>query len=384
MPAKAGAPFERLDSSLYSLHSSKRMIASGTKLGPYEIIDVIGAGRTTCAGRSAVKISPGPLEYLAISFLLSTALVVQAAEPQQHHYEVVHGWPVLPENSILDEVSAVAVDSKQNVFVLMRGGRKWPDSDVLDTTVIPASTIFVFDGNSGQLLNRWGENIFALPHSITIDSNDNVWVADVALHQVFKFTHDGKLIFTLGEHAVEGNDSSHFNRPSDVAVRADGSFYVSDGYGNSRVVKFSADGKFLLEWGKKGNEAGQFNLPHGIALDNNGQVFVLDRENQRVQIFEQNGKYVSEWHGPPFVHPQDIKINADGFAFVVQAGEDKLPDRTGILMMRKDGIVIERIGGYGNYDGQFLDPHWVAVAKNGDVYVADFSGKRVQKFTLRK
>jgi peptidylamidoglycolate lyase len=300
------------------------------------------------------------------------------------HYEVVHGWPVLPENQILDEVSSVAIDSKQNVFILMRGGRTWPDSDILDTSLIPAATIFIFDGNSGQLLGKWGENSFALPHGIEIDANDNVWVTDVALHQVFKFTHEGKLLLSLGERAVPGNDSTHFNRPSDVAFAADGSFYVSDGYGNSRIVKFSAEGKFLLEWGTKGSEAGQLNLPHSVALDKTGRVYVADRENHRIQIFDGNGKYISEWHGPPFVTPQDIKITSEGFALVCDVGNDKPPDRTGVLLMRDDGSVIERIGRYGNYDGQFLDPHWVAVAKNGDVYVADFGGKRVQKFVLHK
>jgi hypothetical protein len=112
---------------------------------------------------------------------------VPATKPPVAHYHVVHGWPVLPENNILDEVSAVAVDSLENVFVLQRGGRKWPDSDVLDETPIPVPTIFVFDGHTGRLLTEWGENILALPHSITVDGKDNVWVADVALNQVFKF-----------------------------------------------------------------------------------------------------------------------------------------------------------------------------------------------------
>src|ERR1043166_3009691 len=120
-----------------------------------------------------------------IVFLLACIQLGNAKSPL--HYEVVHGWPLLPDNQILDEVSAVAVDSKQNVFVLMRGGRTWPDSDILDTSLIPTATIFVFDGNSRQLLSKWGENTFALPHGIMIDANDNVWVTDVALHQVFKF-----------------------------------------------------------------------------------------------------------------------------------------------------------------------------------------------------
>src|ERR1051325_3386362 len=102
------------------------------------------------------------------------------------HYHVVHGWPVLPENSILDEVSAVAVNSSGNVLVLQRGGRKWPESDVLDQTPIGVPTVFVFDGSTGRLLRKWGANLFALPHSVTVDRQDNVWITDVALNQVFK------------------------------------------------------------------------------------------------------------------------------------------------------------------------------------------------------
>ena len=304
---------------------------------------------------------------------------VPATKSQVAHYQVVHGWPVLPDNNILDEVSAVAVDSLENVFVLQRGGRKWPDSEVLDETPIPVPTIFVFDGRTGRLLTKWGENILALPHSITVDGQDNVWVADVALNQVFKFSHDGKLLLKIGERAVAGDDAAHFNRPSDVAVSPDGSFYVSDGYRNNRIMKFAPDGKFLFQWGMKGNGIGKLDLPHAIALAA-GRVYVVDRGNKRIQVFNEKGVYLAEWKGPPFVGPQDIKIGRDGTAFVAQTGSSKPPDVTGVLVMRLDGSVIERIGRYGNYDGQFLDLHWVAIARSGAVYTADFEGKRVQKF----
>ena len=191
-------------------------------------------------------------------------------------------------------------------------------------------------------------------------------------------------LLTLGERGVSGDDTSHFNRPSDVAIAADGSFYVSDGYGNSRVLKFSADGKFLFQWGKKGKAAGEFDLPHAIALDTKGNVYVADRQNKRIQVFDDQGKYITEWKGPPFVNPQNIKIGEDGTAFIVDTGNDQPPDRCGLWILNNDGSVIERVGRYGNYDGQFLDPHWVAIAKSGEVYVADFTGKRVQKFVRSK
>src|ERR1051326_9221201 len=172
------------------------------------------------------------LKIIAIGILLPASNVpltghAQSIRPSRRvsvtnsphfHYEVVHGWPVLPENSILDEVSAVAVDSHDNVLVLQRGGRKWPDNGPFDQTPIPVPTIFLFDGRSGRLLNKCGENALALPHSITVDAQDNIWIADVALNQVFKFSHDCKLLLKLGERGVAGDDATHFNQPSDIAV----------------------------------------------------------------------------------------------------------------------------------------------------------------------
>jgi len=301
------------------------------------------------------------------------------------NYHVVHGWPELPDNTVLDEVSSVAVDSSGSVLVLQRGGRQWPDSDVLDTTPIAVPTVFVLDGRTGRLLKKWGDRLFALPHSVTVDRQDNVWVTDVAWHQVFKFSRDGKLVLTLGERGVAGDDGSHFNRPTDVAVEPDGSFYVSDGYGNNRVLKFGPDGKFLSQWGTKGRSPGQFDLPHGIALDGAGRVFVVDRHNARVQVFDRSGNFLSQWKNALFVEPQDIAIAGDGAAFVTEiGGEGALPDRSGVYVMRTDGSSAGRIGRRGNYDGQFIIAHGVAVGKDGEVYVADFFGRRVQKFLRGK
>jgi peptidylamidoglycolate lyase len=295
-------------------------------------------------------------------------------------YEVVHGWPQVPENEMLDEVSAVAVDRHDNVFVLTRAGREWPESGKFDTAPIAKPTVFLFDGKSGRLLARWGAGVFALPHSITVDAKDQVWITDVALHQAFKFSHDGRLLLSLGERAKPGNDARHFYKPSDVAVGNDGSIFVADGYGNSRVVKFDDAGKFLTTWGSKGKNPGQFDLVHGLTIDNQGHVCVADRQNARIQCFDRGGRFLFQWKGPPFVSPQDLKFDAKNRAYVIEAGNSAPPDETGVLVLDKDGKVIERIGRWGNYDGQFVDPHWVAVDSRGAVYVADFEGKRVQKF----
>ena len=147
-------------------------------------------------------------------------------------YQVVHGWPELPEGFAFGQVSGVGVDSHNHVFVFHRGDHP----------------IMCFEGATGKLVASWGDGMFATPHGLAVDVKDNVWVTDVGHHQVFKFSHDGELLMTLGDKDVPGLDGKHFNRPTDIAVAPDGEFYVSDGYGNSRVVKFSAAGQLLFDW----------------------------------------------------------------------------------------------------------------------------------------
>jgi peptidylamidoglycolate lyase len=283
---------------------------------------------------------------------------------------------------MLNEVSAVAVN-RDSVFVLTRAGRKWPDNDQLETALIEKPTIWIFDPRTGDLLRRLGAGLFALPHSVTVDAGGNIWVADVALHQVFKLSPQGKPLLTLGQRAVSGEDHRHFNRPSDVAIGADGSIYVSDGYGNNRIVKFDRTGKFVRAWGNKGASQGEFNLPHAIAIDRGGRVFVNDRGNARIQCFDADGRFLFEWKGPPFVSPQDVKIGSSGRVYVVQSGDEPPPDEAGVVVLDSEGSMLERVGRYGNYDGQFVDPHWVAVDSDDNIYVADFTGRRVQKFVRK-
>jgi len=198
-------------------------------------------------------------------------------------YELVQDWPRLPKGFNLSDVTAVGIDRDQNIFLFQRTGRHW--TQPFPDTTISSNTIFLLDNVTGKILNSWGANLFIMPHGLTVDNENNVWVTDVALQQIFKFSHDGKLLMNLGVAKISGNDSMHFNLPTDVAIATDGSFYVSDGYGNSRVVKFSKEGKYLFDWGKKGDKAGEFNTPHGIDLDSKDNVYVADRENNRIQKF---------------------------------------------------------------------------------------------------
>ena len=293
---------------------------------------------------------------------------------------VQHGWPILPVGEVLGQATGVGVDSHGAVFAFHRAGRTWVEPFPKDP--IAAPTIWVFDGATGRVLRTWGADLFIMPHGLTVDRNDNVWLTDVGRQQVFKFSSDGKLLLTLGERGVAGADSGHFNLPTDVAVRPDGGFYVSDGYRNTRVMRFDATGHFLSQWGAPGTGPGQFDLPHGLALDKAGRVYVADRSNARVQVFDGAGKFLADWHGPEIGRPYGVAVAPDGTVFTIDGGDQPKspPDRGGATHLAADGKILERFGSYGNYDGQFRLGHDVAVGPGGVVYVADAGGQRVQKF----
>lgn len=316
--------------------------------------------------------------------LLTAAIAFNAANlaAAESGWQLVRGWPVLPEGRVLGSVSGVGVDTTGNIVVFHRAGRLWPSSDPLDIKPIAGTTVWIFDAKSGVRIGEWGANTFAMPHGLTVDAHDNVWLTDVALNQVFKYTHDGKPLLVLGERGVPGDDANHFNRPTKVAVAKDGSFYVADGYRNTRVAKFAPDGKFLMQWGTKGTGPGEFQTVHGIALDTQGNVYVADRENMRVQVFTADGKFLRQWKSEALGRPYGVVVAGDGTAFVADGGDqpDAPPDRSGLVVLHADGSVAERIGHWGNYDGQFMMAHDLVLGRDGAVYVGDIKGSRVQKF----
>jgi len=187
----------------------------------------------------------------------------------------------MPDGWKFGRVSSVAVDSAGEVYVFHRGKK--------------ADPIVVFDAK-GKYLRSWGKDMFGNPHGMRVDRRGNVWVTDNGDHQVMKFTRDGKLLLTLGVKGEKGEDGNHFFRPTDVAFSPDGKFfYVSDGYGNARVVKFTIDGKFVKAWGRHGTGPSEFNTVHSVAVDSKGILYVSDRENNRIQIFDADGKFLRQW-----------------------------------------------------------------------------------------
>lgn len=295
-------------------------------------------------------------------------------------YELVKDWPQLPPGYKLSQVTGVGVDAAQNIFLFHRTGREW--SEPFPDSTISVATILMLDRHTGKILNSWGANQFIMPHGLTVDRNNNVWVTDVALHQVFKFSHEGQLLMTLGEAKTAGTDSAHFNLPTDVAVASDGSFYVSDGYGNSRVIKFSASGKYLMQWGTKGSAPGQLHTPHGIDLDAAGYVYVADRENNRIQIFDSTGKFIAQWKNKEAEQLYAVTINKlDQQVFAVDYLTQLMkPVGSDILRFDTTFVLQERFGRSGLYNGPKARYHDIALDNEGSIYLADILSPNIYKF----
>lgn len=301
--------------------------------------------------------------------------------PVPTSYAVVEGWPDLDE--ALGQVSGVGVDSSDGVLVFRRADRVW-DGNPVEDDPIDVPVILRLDPETGAVTSSFGAGMFVVPHGLTVDAEDNLWVTDVGVHQVVKLSPAGKVLLTLGERGVPGDDETHFDRPTDVAIGDDGAVYVSDGYGNARVAKFSPSGDYLMSWGSRGTNPGELDVPHGIAIDPEGRVYVADRGNARVQAFDEVGQLLFVWEGEELGRPWSITFDPAGFGYVVDGGDqvpEGEPDRARVLKVDRQGAVIGSFGAYGHEAGEMIWPHDIAVDSEGALYVAEVNtGKRVQKF----
>ena len=232
-------------------------------------------------------------------------------------YRTVENWFKLSDGRMWGSTSAVEIDRDGNLWVAERCG-----ANSCAGSNLPS--ILKFDA-SGKLLKSFGEGMFVFPHGIYVDQQGNVWVTDGQGkdgkgQQVFKFSPDGKVLMTLGKAGVAGDGPDTFNQPSDVIVAANGDIFVADGHGgntNARIVKFSKDGKFIKTWGKKGTAPGDLDTPHALAYDSKGRLFVGDRANNRIQIFDQNGKFLDQW--TQFSRPSGLYIDKNDVLYVADS-----------------------------------------------------------------
>ena len=361
----------------------------------------------------------------AIAMAACLAMAQTPAEP----YREVPNWAELPGGRLWGHVFGVGIDSRGHIWVLDRcGGSSCVGSN--------AAPLHEYDA-SGKYLKSIGEGLFVFPHSLYVDKDDNLWVTDCGVkdgkgNQVFKISPDGKVLLTLGKKGVLGGSPDNFVGPTDLTIAPNGDIFVADGhaalalgggefYGfanNSsgiprmRILRFSKDGKFMNAWGKEGTGPGEFNVPHGIAMDSTGRLFVADRGNNRIQIFNQDGKFLGEWKqfGKPcgiyidskdtmYVADSDSNQNLWGWKYSVDhpcascvkrvlrppdVGLDNPEFTQGIRIgSTKDGMVRAYIPPHMGPEGPTNLPERLTADASGNVYLAEGRSMSIRKYVWK-
>ena len=284
----------------------------------------------------------------------------------EYTYEVDMDWAKLPDGWTFTDVAAVAVDADDNVYVFNRGEHP----------------MIVFD-REGNFLRSWGEGLFSRAHGLEIAPDQTLFCTDDGDHTMRHCTLDGKVLMTIG---IPGKPAPYmsgepFHRCTHTAQSPEGDIYISDGYGNARVHKYAPDGKRLFSWGEPGTDPGQFNIAHNICCDADGWVYVADRENHRVQVFDGNGKYETQFHnmhrpcGLCMAQRSDslIYVGELGAGMNVNRNMPNIGPRVSIMTLR--GETLKRLGDLpaGTEPNRFIAPHGLAVDSHGDIYVGEVS-----------
>ena len=296
-------------------------------------------------------------------------------QPTVIEYRVDPAWPKRPaEFGPRAAVPGIAVDGQDRVWCLERG--KVP--------------VQIYSGR-GDLVASWGQSQFKGPHSVRFDSQGNVWITDFLAHVVKKLTREGRLLMTLGTPGQPGNDASHFAGPTDTAITPAGDVFISDGYGNRRVVHYNAQGKFVKAWGTYGGGPGQFCLPHQVVVDSRGVLYVADRNSGRVELFDQQGKFLDQWTdlimpwGLWITRADEIWVCGSSPQSWYKDGSYPPPKDQIFLRFTTDGrarqlwtVPVGQDGKEKPGDCNWL--HAVAVDSQGNLYTGEINGRRAQKF----
>jgi sugar lactone lactonase YvrE len=300
-------------------------------------------------------------------------------------FEVVKNWPQRPRGAERGAIPSIAIHKDGNIWIHSRAN--------------PMVQVYAPDG---RYLRGWmEEDKRAVPHGISFDAEGNVWLVDVGLHNLRKFTPDGKLLLTVGVTGQPGADAGHFNRPTGVAFAPNGEIFVADGYGNSRIVHLDSDGRFIKAWGTLGVEPGNFSLPHAIACDSKGRLYVADRNNVRIQVFDANGKLLDVW--PSLLTPWNFHLTDKDELWVCGSSPMQwtaahkhpalplgCPPKDQVLArFDTTGRMLElhTFPKGEDHHEQAGDLNWfhaVALDHEGNLFAGDIIGKRVQKFARKR
>jgi DNA-binding beta-propeller fold protein YncE len=319
--------------------------------------------------------------HLTYAALLSVATFAQQPSSAPRNdlpqpYRTTRDWGELPKGVAWAAVTAIESAPDGTVYVVHR---------CFANSCAGRSEAPILKYNAeGKLLASWGQGMFLFPHGATVDREGNLWLTDARGekgkgNQVFKFSPDGKVLLTLGKAGISGSGPDLFDQPTDVVVAPNGDVFVTDSHRNgtnNRVVKFTKEGKYVKEWGRKGSGRGEISEPHTIAMDSRGRLFVGDRENNRIQIFDQEGNYLDEWR--QFGRPSGIYITADDTIYVADSesgpdtGAHELPGiKKGIRIgSARDGSVTAFIEDMESTRAEHSGAEGVGVDRAGNVYGA--------------
>jgi len=369
--------------------------------------------------------------FLAGAMLLAAAPLFAQLSIPEISYDSPANLLKLPDRLYLGEAVGVATNSKGHVFVYTRTGGSFGTEGTSRTFEVGGSRLFEFDQN-GAYVREIGHNLygFTFAHAVRVDPQDNIWVVDEGSNMVIKFNPEGRVIMTMGRKAENiripggqapaappaaaggrggaapegagagrggagagrggaggpvgaGAQTDVFDRPTDVAWDTNGNIFISDGYGNSRVAKFDRNGVFLKSWGSRGTAPGQFNTPHTIAADAQGNVYVGDRGNRRIQVFDNNGEFKAQYLNvgapwavciSPGLHQYLFSSNSNGTADM-ENGE--------IYKMELDGRILGKFGKAGKLIKEFGSVHEMDCRNPNELYVGEITNWRVQKLLLR-
>jgi sugar lactone lactonase YvrE len=288
---------------------------------------------------SVNRIDAPPLDY------------VPAADPFQ-----------LPPGANFGGVSGIAVNSRGHIFVFHRG----------------PGPLMQFDAD-GRFIQAFGEGLFLRPHGLRIDPEDNIWLTDVGAHFALKMSPQGRILLVLGVEGRAGEWHAYghlrlLNEPNEVVTGPGGELYVLQGHGKAEcsILKFDRDGGFLGCWGKTGTGAGEFNVPHSLVIDGDGLLHIADRSNERIQVFDSEGRYLRETSYPGT--PCGLCPDGEGGMWLAHGHDGR------IFRLDREGAATGMMGGQGKGPGQFGEAHYIAVGSRGELFVADPLNWRVQKF----